>query len=108
MADTLSADLSERARVAAADRGAIKFSFVHPPIPIRRFDWFAHFDNDEPNDQGNMLHGYGATQAEALADLLDNYEDTLPPTHCSSCRKAAVDVLGKGCSRGGCPMGEDA
>jgi len=36
---------------------------VCPPISDRRFDWVAHYDGDE-------LHaGWGATEAEAIADL---------------------------------------
>jgi len=44
---------------------------VHPPIPIRNFDWQAHFDGDEPNDDGQMMCGYGRTEALAIADLLE-------------------------------------
>lgn len=39
------------------------------PIPDRRFDWTAHYDGDEPNDNGQMRIGYGRTEAEAIADL---------------------------------------
>lgn len=45
------------------------------PIPPREFDWCATFDGDEPNDAGGMAHGYGATEAAAVADLLENYGD---------------------------------
>lgn len=47
--------------------------FIHPPIPKRQYDWEAHFDGDEPNDQGWMLKGYGPTEVEALIDLLQEY-----------------------------------
>lgn len=47
----------------------IKTSFVHPPIPIRTMDWTAWFDG---NEEG--LHGEGATEAEAVQDLLDEEE----------------------------------
>jgi hypothetical protein len=47
----------------------IKVSFVYPPIPTRSFDWCASYDNDEPDDDGNMLSGYGATPEAAVADL---------------------------------------
>lgn len=47
-------------------------TFVYPPIPVRCCDWQAHFDGDEPNDDGQMLVGRGATEQEAIDDLLSN------------------------------------
>ena len=44
----------------------IKTSFVYPPIPIRSFDWQAFEDGYEPGD----ALGWGATEEEAIADLL--------------------------------------
>jgi len=38
---------------------------VCPPIPIRDFDWCAHFDSYEPGHP----QGYGKTREEAIADL---------------------------------------
>ncbi len=64
-------------RIKAADRGKVNIRFVYPPIPLRQFDWCATFDNDEPDDDGNMLAGYGKTEAEALEDLLTTYEDSI-------------------------------
>lgn len=43
---------------------------IYPPIPIRDFDWQAHFDGDEPNDNGQMLSGFGATEQEAIEQLI--------------------------------------
>ena len=40
----------------------------YPPIPVRMFDWSAHRDSWEP---GWGPVGHGATEAEAIADLLD-------------------------------------
>lgn len=62
------------ARMDAIGRGKITVRFIYPPIPQREFDWCATFDNDEPDDDGNMLAGYGRTQLDALNDLLDNAE----------------------------------
>jgi hypothetical protein len=45
----------------------IKTSFVYPPIPVRDFDWEAYFDGYEPGD----ALGHGATEEEAIADLLE-------------------------------------
>jgi hypothetical protein len=40
---------------------------VYPPIPIRQFDWAAHYDDPE----GPV--GWGATREAAIADLINNY-----------------------------------
>ena len=48
----------------------IRTDFVYPPIPDRRFDWCAYRDDDEPNDNGNMMQGNGASEAEPPLDSL--------------------------------------
>lgn len=45
--------------------------FVYPPIPIRSFDWSAVFDGYEPDEP----IGWGATEAEAIADLQSLVEE---------------------------------
>lgn len=45
--------------------------FVYPPIPVRTMDWAAYYDGCE---EGPV--GHGATEAEAIADLIDNYESS--------------------------------
>jgi hypothetical protein len=55
------------------DHSRIVTSYWAKPIPVRQFDWAASYDGDEPNDAGSMAIGYGRTEAEAIADLLDNY-----------------------------------
>ena len=50
-------------------------SFWPKPIPIRRFDWMASRDGDEPNDDGQMTVGFGATKAEAIADLIEQIRE---------------------------------
>lgn len=40
------------------------------PGPTDQFDWGAVFADDEPNDNGSMLQGYGATESAAIEDLL--------------------------------------
>lgn len=47
----------------------IKTDHVYPPIPIREFDWCAWYDGEE--ELGH--YGYGRTEAEAIADLEENY-----------------------------------
>jgi hypothetical protein len=44
-------------------------TYVYPPIPLRQFDWIAHYDSPEDGP-----FGHGATEAEAIADLTENYE----------------------------------
>lgn len=43
---------------------------VFPPIGTRDCDWQAHFDGDEPDDNGHMLVGRGATEQDAIHDLM--------------------------------------
>lgn len=44
---------------------------VWPPIPIRRFDWQAHYDGEEDEQ---MATGHGATPQAAVVDLIENHE----------------------------------
>jgi len=48
---------------------------VFPPIPVREFDWCATWSNDEPDDDGHMLQGYGRTPLAAIVDLLELTEN---------------------------------
>lgn len=41
----------------------------YPPIPIRDHDWVAYYEGTEEN--GN--YGWGKTEEEAIADLVENY-----------------------------------
>jgi len=45
--------------------------FDYPPIPVRQFDWIAHYDGEE--EAGG--YGYGATEQEAIADFVENHQD---------------------------------
>jgi hypothetical protein len=51
----------------------VRISHIYPPIPVRDFDYSAVYDDDEPNDNGNMDVGYGRTAEEAHEDLLTNF-----------------------------------
>lgn len=42
-----------------------------PPIPWRNFDWCAYRDGTE--EEGR--YGYGATEAEAVRDLIESEDD---------------------------------
>lgn len=49
--------------------GKIVTDFWAKPIPTTRFDWSAWYDDDEPDDDGQMRVGYGATEQEAIEEL---------------------------------------
>jgi hypothetical protein len=49
---------------------------ICPPIPDRRFDWSAHFDDYDADCGQDGYYsldpvGYGATEKEAVEDLLE-------------------------------------
>ena len=46
-------------------------SHICPPIPFRSMDWCAYFDGEE--ERGG--YGYGSTEAEAIADFINNLDD---------------------------------
>lgn len=48
----------------------IRTSYDPKPIPMRQFDWSAMRDG---YDGGDPI-GFGRTEAEAIADLIDNEE----------------------------------
>lgn len=63
------AEIERVDRTRAKGRKVIT-TFVDAPVPIRDC-WQAHFDGDEPNDDGQMMVGRGATEREAVQDLID-------------------------------------
>lgn len=42
---------------------------IHPPIPIRKYDWLAYRDGTEDLEAG--IVGYGETEREAINNLLE-------------------------------------
>ena len=50
----------------------IRTSFDYPPIPVRSFDWSAV--DDDTYEPGNPI-GHGATEQEAIADLMAQMDD---------------------------------
>jgi hypothetical protein len=70
--------------VATRQEISLRTTFVYPPIPSRASDWSAIDDNtydasfegtDESGDHWSQgAHGVGATEAEAIGDLLDQLE----------------------------------
>lgn len=48
----------------------IVVTFVYPPIPIREFDYQAHYAGEEDEQ---MDVGHGRTAADAVVDLIENY-----------------------------------
>lgn len=49
-------------------------TFVHPPIPVRSFDWLAHIDGQE--EEGPQ--GWGHNEYAAVTDLQDRFDDGTP------------------------------
>lgn len=68
-------EVLSRSNIRARSKEEIRIDHVYPPIPIRDFDWAAYWDNDEPNDAGYMMTGYGRTPLAAIVDLLDQTEE---------------------------------
>jgi hypothetical protein len=52
----------------------VETTYIYPPIPVRRYDWSAVTDNYEP---GSPI-GYGPTEADAIADLVELIESNEP------------------------------
>jgi hypothetical protein len=48
--------------------------FWRKPIPLRKFDWSAIDDSTYDGDGCHPI-GHGATEAEAIQDLLDQIEE---------------------------------
>jgi hypothetical protein len=46
-------------------------SHIYPPIPIRTHDWCAYYDGEA--EAGH--YGWGRTEAEAVADFIENCKD---------------------------------
>ena len=51
----------------------LKTSYVHPPIPDRSNDWSA-IDDSTYDGPGSPI-GFGATEQEAIQDLLTQLEE---------------------------------
>jgi hypothetical protein len=50
----------------------VKTHYQLTPLPYRGFDWSAY---DDETYEGNGPVGYGATEEQAIADLMDQLED---------------------------------
>jgi len=48
----------------------IKVVYEYPPIPDRRFDYYAYYDGEEDEQ---MDTGWGPTPEAAIKDLTDNF-----------------------------------
>ena len=54
----------------------VRTSFDYPPIPVRRFDWSAIDDDTYDGAEDSCCPvGHGATEQEAIDDLLDQLTD---------------------------------
>ena len=50
-------------------------NFDYPPIPVRSCDWSAVFDDYDGAEDSNCPIGRGATEKEAVEDLICSVED---------------------------------
>lgn len=57
------------------DTPIIHTTFVYPPIPVRQFDWQAVTDDYDGADDSHCPVGHGATEFEAINDLLEQIEN---------------------------------
>jgi hypothetical protein len=58
----------------------ITTEFVYPPVPFRDHDWSAVTDSYDADCDGDGYfshspHGHGATEAEAINDLITQLQD---------------------------------
>jgi hypothetical protein len=72
--------MTQHTRTIAGQPVKIHTAFDYPPIPTRSFDWSAVTDNydcDGDSEGFFTTHpvGHGATEDEALADLIGQLED---------------------------------
>lgn len=49
--------------------------FWMKPIPLRQFDWSAVTEDYDGAEDSHCPIGHGATEAEAIADLLEQLEE---------------------------------
>ena len=54
-------------------------SYIYSPIPIRQFDWVAVTDDYDGAEDSHCPIGWGRTEAEAIADLMEQLEDSDQP-----------------------------
>lgn len=55
----------------------IHTDYVCPPIPVRDFDWRAVFDDYDGAPDASSPMGHGATEFEAIKDLIEQAEGRL-------------------------------
>lgn len=51
----------------------IRVEYWRKPIPTNAFDYIASYADDEPNENGSLQTGSGATAADAVLDLIDTH-----------------------------------
>lgn len=69
--------------LATREEIELSTSFVFPPVPWRHDDWSAidgnSYDADWQGEEDGFVsksaHGHGESEAEAIADLLDQIEE---------------------------------
>lgn len=100
---------------------AIVTRYIHPPIPIRSFDWSATLDDYDPGEpdgecgyHGSDPIGYGAIEADAIAELKNAIEErasvgaknmvAAAPRYCSARANLGISYrsLVSDCGKFGC------
>lgn len=56
----------------------IKTSYRRKPVRTDAYDWMASYASDEPDEDGMMLVGFGATSQDAVDDLIDRAAEEIP------------------------------
>lgn len=54
---------------------SVKTERIFPPIPTRSFDWMAYDDDVCHCPECRQVRGYGATEAEAIADFVEQMQE---------------------------------
>ncbi len=71
----------------------IRTQAIYPPIPTNAYDWQAWFDGT--NEDGEVFDGgWGATQQEAIDNLLEQEAEKDEPEYCGRCDSPAGEQLG--------------
>lgn len=78
----------------------IRTSHVYPPIPNRNFDWAAIDDNTYCGcEECHCPVGHGATEQEAIADLLEQLEEREAEANAVDHLKGCGHYDGEACSK---------
>lgn len=55
------------------------FTYVHPPIPLRHFDWFCCFDSEKDDGPDITFSASGETKLEAAESMMADIDESNAP-----------------------------